>query len=490
MTADCRRDSAVAASPVWLVVDLDGTLIKTDLLAETANRFIVARPWCFFQLLAWLSAGRSMLKARLAQAVAIDTATLPYNEELLAWLRDEKAKGRRIALATASHRLLAEQVAGHLGLFDEVLATDATTNLKAETKRDALVARFGERGFDYVGDSRADRPVWRSAAQAHVVAGARRPVNVVRDQGQPGREIADGRPTVTRALIKAVRPHQWVKNLLVLVPLMTAHRYGDAASVVHALLAFGAFCLTVASVYLLNDLGDVDDDRRHPTKRFRPLASGQLGLAQAWLAWPLLLGAGFALAATTLPGQFAAALAAYFVLTVVYSLRLKQLPVVDVLTLAGLYTVRIVAGAAAIGVPLSFWLLAFSMFLFFSLALLKRYSELRAVQATDRTIGLHGRGYDTQDLDLISSLGGGAGFIAVLVLALYIQDGHTASLYATPAFIWMACPLLLYWVFRAWLIAHRGHMHDDPLVFALKDRASWVVAVLLVLAFVLARGTV
>lgn len=481
---------AVNAHQTPLVVDLDGTLLKTDLLVETANSFIIAQPFRVVQLLAWLSAGRTTLKARLAQAGPIDPATLPYNEELLAWLREEKANGRRIVLATASHQLLADQVARRLGLFDEVLATSAAVNLKAEAKRDLLVARFGERGFDYVGNDWADIPVWRSADQAHVVGGSRRLVGEVRSQGRLGREIADGKPSTAVALLKAVRPHQWVKNLLVLVPLMAVHRYGDGASVVHALLALVAFSLTASSVYLLNDLAEVGDDRQHRSKRLRPLACGHLGLVQGWLAWPAFLAVAFALAGIALPWHFMAALAAYFVLTVAYSLWLKQMPVVDVVTLAGLYTLRIVAGAAAIRVPLSFWLLAFSMFLFFSLALLKRYSELRTVQATGQAVGLRGRGYETQDMELISSLGGGAGYIAVLVLALYIQDGRTASLYATPTFIWLVCPLLLYWVSRAWLIAHRGRMHDDPIVFALKDRASWAVAVLLALAFVLARVVV
>ncbi|WP_339385501.1 UbiA family prenyltransferase [Acidovorax sp. sic0104] len=472
---------------VPLVVDLDGTLIKTDLLAETANSFILAQPWRVFQLLAWLAAGRATLKSRLAQASAVDPSTLPFNEDLLAWLREEKRQGRCVVLATASHQLLADKVAAHLGLFDEVLATRGTTNLKAHAKRDALVARFGEGGFDYVGNDRADLPVWASAAQSHVVCGLRGLLQEVRRLGRHGREIAGGRPPAGAMLLRAMRPHQWVKNLLVLVPLMTAHRYGDATSLVNAGWAFVVFCLTASSVYLLNDLADLDDDRQHGGKRKRPLASGNLGLAQGWAAWPALLVVALALAGPLLPWPFTATLAAYFVSTAAYSWWLKQIPVIDVLALAGLYTLRIVAGAAAIGVPLSFWLLAFSMFLFFSLALLKRYGELRAVPPTGSVVWLRGRGYDTQDLGLIASLGGAAGYIAVLVLALYIQDEHTARLYTTPAFIWLACPLLLYWVSRAWLIAHRGHMHEDPVVFALRDRASWAVAGLLALAFVLAR---
>ena len=470
-----------------LVVDLDGTLIKSDLLAETANRFLVEQPFRFFMLIVWLVKGKSRLKTQLAEATRIDVAALPYNTTLIEWLREQKASGRKVVLATASHRLLADEVARHLGLFDEVLASDATTNLKAVAKRDALIGRYGERGFDYVGNDWSDVPVWQSSAQAHVVSQSKRLIEKARAHGNLGRVLDDDNPPQFSAFIKAMRPYQWVKNLLIFIPLLAAHRYGESASVLQALLAFVVFGLTASSVYLINDLVDVGDDRHHARKRLRPFAAGNLPLVHGWVAWPLFLAVAFTLACLGLPPQFTAALSSYFVLTVAYSLRLKQVPVVDVLTLAGLYTLRIIAGAAAVGVTLSFWLLSFSMFLFLSLAFIKRYSELRAARTTGQSTALRGRGYQPQDLELVSSLGGTAGYVAVLVLALYIQDSHTASLYATPTFIWLACPLLLFWISRAWLIAHRGHMHDDPIVFALKDRVSWVVAALFVVVFVLAK---
>lgn len=475
------------SNPHPLVVDLDGTLVKTDLLAETASQFVLAQPLCCFKLLAWLAQGRSALKSHLAHNTNIDATALPYNEELLTWLKQEKAQGRAIVLATASHQLLADQVAAHLGLFDEVLATDASTNLKADAKCAALVAKYGEKGFDYVGNDWADLPVWQSAAQAHVVSQSSRLMEAARRHGNLGQVFTDGKPPLAQALLKAMRPHQWMKNLLVFIPLLAAHRYGDASSVLQALLAFVAFGLTASSAYLLNDMVDVADDRQHVHKRQRPFAAGHLSLLQGWLAWPLLLVCAFTLAAAALPWPFTLSLGAYFVLTVAYSLRLKQIPMVDVLTLAGLYTLRIIAGAAAIAVPLTFWLLSFSMFLFLSLAFIKRYSELKAARQNGQTNILHGRGYSPQDLELVANLGGSAGYTAVLVLALYIQDAHTASLYATPQFIWLACPVLLYWISRAWLIAHRGQIHDDPIVFALKDRVSWVVAALFAVVFVAAR---
>lgn len=297
-----------------------------------------------------------------------------------------------------------------------------------------------------------------------------------------------GRPPVAAALLQSMRPHQWVKNLLVFVPLLAAHRYGDAASALQALLAWVAFTLAASGVYLFNDLADLADDRLHARKRLRPLAAGRLDARHARMMGPALLVAAFALSLGALPAGFTATLAAYFVLATGYSLRLKRVAILDVLALAALYTLRIIAGAAAVAVPLSFWLLAFSMFLFLSLAFLKRYAELRVAPAAEPQTRLRGRGYEVQDIALVSSLGCGAGYIAVLVLALYIQDARTAGLYATPTLIWLACPLMLYWISRAWLEAHRGRMHDDPLVFALKDPVSWVVAALFMLLFLLARA--
>ena len=475
----------VADLPV--VVDLDGTLIRSDLLIETASRFVTARPLQAPRLLGWLAQGRAPLKAALADAAGIDAAGLPYNEALIDWLRAQKAAGRRLVLATASHQALAEQVAAHLGLFDEVLGSDGSVNLKARHKRERLVQRFGERGFDYVGNDWADIPVWQAAAQAHLVGGPGRLLQAVQALGNLGQRFDDGRPSTVAAVAKAMRPHQWMKNLLILVPLFAAHRYGDLASVLAALLAFVVFSLTASSVYLLNDIVDVGDDRHHHRKRKRPFAAGHLSLLHGWLIWPGLLVIAFGLSALTLPWAFTAVLAGYLVLTVAYSLRLKQSALVDVMLLAVLYTVRIVAGAAAIGVPLSFWLLTFSMFLFLSLAFIKRFSELKGAHSAGQQGAIRGRGYYPEDFTMVAALGAAAGQIAVLVLALYIQDSHTAELYRQPKLIWLACPLLLYWISRAWLIAHRGWMHDDPIVFALKDRTSWFVVAGFVAVFALAR---
>jgi 4-hydroxybenzoate polyprenyltransferase/phosphoserine phosphatase len=468
-----------------LVVDLDGTLLKTDLLFESANEYVVRHPFRSYRVARWLLCGKGKLKACLAERVEIDPATLPYNKQLLAWLREEKAKGRHLVLATASHRLLAQQVSEHLGIFDAVVASDETVNLKSHRKRDELVGRYGDRGFDYVGNGTADLVVWKSAQRAYVVSASSSLIAKARLAGNVAQVFNDGRQPVAKSLVRSLRPHQWVKNLLIFVPLFAAHRHGDVSSVGRALLALVAFCLAASGTYLLNDVIDVEHDRHHFKKARRPFASGDLSLLWGWLGWPVLFFAAFAIAGWLLPTGLVVALAVYVALTVGYSLWLKRIVMVDVLVLAGLYSLRVAAGAYAIEVVLSFWLLAFSLFMFLSLALIKRYSELKSGDDGEGR-RIRGRGYFQNDLDVVQSLGTGAGYIAVLVLALYIEDAYTAELYPSPRFIWLACPLLLYWISRAWVIAHRGQMHDDPIVFALKDRVSWLVVACLIVLFVLA----
>lgn len=470
-----------------IVVDLDGTLIRTDLLQESATLFLARNPLGILQLLLWLTSGRAALKARLAEHCSPDAASLPYNQPLLDWLREQRTQGRRLVLATASHRSLADRVAGHLGLFDEVLATEGAVNLKAARKREALAARFGDHGYEYVGNEEADRAVWAGASRIHVVSASRRFIEDVQSTGTPGRVFDPGRRGFAASLGRALRYYQWVKNALIFVPLLAAHRYGDMAALARALLAFIAFSLTASSVYLLNDLVDVADDRHHARKRNRPFARGDLSLAQGWLLWPALLVLALTLAGSLLSSAFTALLSGYFLLTLAYSFRLKREPMLDVLSLALLLTSRIVAGAVAVMVTLSFWLLAFSMFLFVSLAFMKRFSEIKVAREAGRVGPLRGRGYLKDDLELVSSLGTSAGYVSVMVLALYIQDSRTAQLYQQPQIIWAACPLLLFWLSRAWLIAHRGQMHDDPIIFALKDRTSWLIGAGIVLVFALAR---
>lgn len=458
--------------------------MRSDLLVESVFLLLRYRPLLFLRMLGWLFRGKAYFKRRVADIATPLASTLPYNLLLLEWLRVQKAEGARLVLATASETRLAKDVADHLGIFDDVLGTEQA-NLASTNKRSALVQRYGERGFEYVGNSNADLKVWPAASLTHVVNPEFNVLDRARRIGRMG-ELFDDRASYLRVLRKALRLHQWAKNLLVFIPLCAAHKLTQLPLVLDGMLAFLCFGACASSVYLLNDLLDLQDDRQHRTKRHRPLAAGTFPIFQAMVWMPALLVVAFSAALIWLPWRFALVLLAYYALTLAYSLWLKRVVMLDVVTLALLYTVRVVAGAAAIAVPLTFWILAFCMFIFLSLAFVKRYTELYEAKERGHTGAAPGRGYVAQDFELLASLGGAAGYLSVLVLALYINDGASVLLYAHPKWMWMACPLLLFWLSRVWLLAHRGQMNDDPIVFALRDRVSQWIGLLFALVFVLA----
>ncbi|HLD65715.1 MAG TPA: UbiA family prenyltransferase [Pseudomonas sp.] len=465
-----------------LVIDLDGTLLRSDLLLETGMAFVRSQPLQLFKPFSWLAKGKASLKEGLALATHLDVSVLPYDPEVIAFIEAERESGRRVVLATASHHSLAERIALHLNLFDQVLATEGKCNLSAHRKRDLLVEHYGEQGFDYAGNSQDDMPIWASARQAYVVNPESGVERRARAQGNV-EQVLHSNPARLKDWLKALRLHQWMKNVLVFVPLLAAHQLTDPLLLWQGLLAFLLFGLCASSVYLLNDLLDLADDRHHHSKRNRPFAAGRLSIKSGLVAFPVLLGAAFAGAAFLLPWQFSAVLLAYYVMTLAYSLSLKRRMAVDVIVLAMLYTVRIIAGAAAFGLALTFWVLAFSMFMFLSLALVKRYAELLEAKRKGNSEKIRGRGYYPEDLGMIASLGASSGYLAVMVLALYIHDQATTMLYSQPQIIWLACPLLLFWITRIWMLTHRGHMHDDPVVFAFRDRISLTVGALFCLVF-------
>jgi 4-hydroxybenzoate polyprenyltransferase/phosphoserine phosphatase len=468
-----------------LVIDLDGTLLRTDLLFESALGLLRAQPLLAPAMLWWLADGKATLKQRLAETVELDVASLPYDARVLELIARERAQGRQIVLATASHRIYAEQVAAHLGLFDRVLASETGANLSSHNKRGRLIAEFGERGFDYAGNSYDDIPVWAAAQHAYVV-------NCARGVEARAKVMANVKQVIAlehsryRAFFRALRLHQWAKNLLLFVPLLAGHKLGQPGWVLEGSAAFVCFGLCASSVYLLNDMLDLNDDRHHPGKRTRALAAGELPLKAGLVAAPLLLLAAFAGAVWLLPWQFAATLAVYYLLTLAYSISLKRRIMADVIVLAALYTLRVIAGTFAFAASLTFWLLTFCMFIFLSLALVKRYAELREAAAAGEPGRPRGRGYTPGDLEMIAAMGAASGYLSVMVLALYIQDQATVALYRYPSVIWLACPLLLYWISRTWLITHRGQMHEDPVLFAIKDRVSLLVGALFGAVFWLA----
>lgn len=467
-----------------LVIDLDGTLIHTDSLVESGLDCIQQKPIHLLHMGSWLIAGKAQLKRQLAARSALDFAHLPYNRDVLSLIKEAREQGRQVILASACDRLIAEGVASHLGAFDDIISSDGKTNCSGVRKRDELIHRFGKGGFDYVGNSRDDLPVW---AVAHSSILVNTPKAIAKRAKAHGNVIAeyDAADSTMRALLAALRPHQWAKNALLLVPLLAAHAFdwGAWLSVMTAVLCF---CLMASGTYLVNDLLDIQHDRKHRSKCQRPFAAGQLqALTGVW--WSLgLIGSSTALALSCLPLAFVWALLAYLCVTLSYSLFLKRQMALDVITLTVLYTLRIVAGSLALELEPTFWILTFSLFIFLSLALVKRYSELMSVREKGENERSSGRGYYSSDLQVIAQMGVANGFMSILFFALYIQDQATTSLYSEPRFLWLVCPILMYWICRLWLITHRGQMHDDPVVFAMKDKVSLATLGVIALVFIVA----
>jgi 4-hydroxybenzoate polyprenyltransferase/phosphoserine phosphatase len=477
------RTSRTAHLP--LVVDLDGTLTPTDTLTESVLKLIKQRPANLLALPFWLIKGRSFLKARIAERVDLPVASLPLRHELIDYLKAEKARGRTLMLATAAHRRIAEPFARRLGLFDTILASDEQTNLKGKTKLAAIQQHYPQ-GFVYAGDSKADLPIWAQAEGAVLVGASPQVSAQVRDAGHVECEFGGARPNMALWL-RALRVHQWAKNLLLFVPLLTGFAFFDPVRVLSILMAFVAFSLIASSTYLVNDLWDLDSDRIHLRKRHRPFASGSIGIAQGIAVAGLLLCTAFVLAAAV-SAAFAGMLALYLVLTSAYSWSLKRYVLIDVLMLAVLYTMRILAGSVAVHMRVTSWLLAFSVFAFFSLALVKRCSELVSLQQMGAQ-SAHGRDYQVSDLSVLWPLGCASSIASVVVFGLFISAPETVATYASHQLLWVAGLGLIYWQARLWIKTSRGEMHDDPLVFAMRDFGSRLTMLSVFAIMVAARFT-
>jgi 4-hydroxybenzoate polyprenyltransferase/phosphoserine phosphatase len=481
------QDAALAGTDTArvLVADLDGTLLRSDMLHESFWDSVSRDPRTLAVALLAVRRGKPALKASLAARASIQPATLPYDPLVIARLQAWRAAGGRTALVTATDTRLAQAIADHLGLFDEVHGTEAGLNLKGAAKARFLTDRYGAGGFDYMGDSAADLPVWAAATTA-ISVNAARATRAQLDQ-QSGGQAQHLLPVQGQrdAVIRALRPHQWVKNILVFVPMIADLAF-DLATLMAAMLAFVALSLTASAGYVLNDLLDLADDRSHPRKRHRPFASGALSAATGTWLFPVLLGAGLLVAGLAGP-LLLAVVGLYFIATMAYSIKLKRHTMIDICMLATLFTLRIVAGGMAIGVPLSVWLLAVSMFLFFALAAVKRLAELTDLQAAGRAVTR--RGYRVEDRSVLSQMAVSSGYLAVLVLALYIDEPVVQEKFGAPWMLWTVCPLLIFWISRMVMVAARGEMHDDPLIWALETRTSRkvmaVIAVFVVLAVVL-----
>lgn len=454
-----------------LAVDLDGTLIRSDMLHESAlNSFKKS----FLGILFWpfyLIKGKAFLKKKIAECTDFDANLLPYRQEFLDFLKKRKLQGQKLILCTASDQSVADKIADYLGIFDEVMASNEKKNLAGRNKANELVYRFGKGGFEYAGNSFEDLHVWKHSSSAILVSANLKLVNAASKLTnisiifQP-----DDFMTKLKAIFKSIRAHQWLKNILIFMPVIAAHQLSQQDNLITISIALFAFSFCASSVYILNDLLDLESDRAHPRKCNRPFASGKLSiLFGVFLASTLLLLS--VLLSINIGYQFLLWIAIYFIIACTYSFRLKRMVLIDCIVLALLYTLRIVAGASAVEMPLSFWLLAFSVFLFLSLAFVKRFAELE-VQIMNGVKIIHGRGYYTSDAQIIQALGIASGFASSLVLALYLNSDAVLELYKMPQFIWGAIPVLLFWISWIWMQAHRGNMHDDPLVFAIKDKVS------------------
>ncbi len=458
-----------------LYVDLDGTVIKTDLLFESILLLLKKNPLQALLIPFWLIKGKAYLKHQLARRVSIPIELLPLNLEFIRYLQEQVERGRNIILISASSQIPVREVSDHLGFFIDAMGSDESHNLKSQNKLTRILQLNPAGGFSYAGNSSEDMVVWSEASEIILVNCDKSLASSLQHNADQVKHF-DARTSPLEKFWQAIRPHQWLKNTLIFLPLILSHQLNQPSLLLQACIAFISFSLVASSVYLLNDMLDLNSDRQHQTKRLRPFASGDLPLAYGYLGAPLLLILGFGVA-LTLPAQFVMVLLGYWLLTSLYSFYLKSIFLLDVLTLASLYTWRVIAGSAAISVVTTFWLLAFSFFLFLGLAMVKRYTEFSNLQTLGKS-SIDGRGYTVQSLYTLSTLGGISSLTAVAVFAFYINASDTTELYNRPLVLWMICPLLLYLLWRIWALARQGKLDEDPVLFAITDRRSQFVAVI------------
>lgn len=463
-----------------LVVDLDGTLLRTDMLYESFWSFIGSDWRNYISIVKHMLEGQASLKRFLATHSAVNIATLPYDNHVITYINAWRISGGRTILVTASDNIYAQAVANHLGIFDEAYGSDGIQNLRGEQKRKFLQECFGLKGFAYMADDRSDIPVWESASDVITVNATKSLSLEMAHSFEHVEHLVTSKVSVN-SYLKALRPHQWLKNMLIFLPLIASHQFSLSA-ISQSILAFISFCLVASSVYVVNDLLDLSADRAHPRKKKRPFASGEIPIGMGIRIAILLVLLGF-VTAVFVNFNFLLLVLAYYLLTMIYSVYFKKHVVIDIFMLAGLYTFRIIAGSMATQIPLSVWLLAFSMFFFFSLAAVKRLAEL--VDNSERgNQQVNGRGYHVDDAPIVTMIAISSGYVSILVLALYINSPAVALLYRSPQVLWGVCIICLYWITNTIMIAYRGNMYDDPLIYATKDpksRLCLIVIIILVL---------
>jgi len=466
---------------VPLVVDLDGTLTLSDTLHEAIIKFVKQRPFEIWRLFLWLRHGKAGFKMQLQKQTTIDIKLLPYDRLVLEHIEEARKSCRRIVLATAADEQMANSIAGHLPIFDDVIASDGNLNTSGHTKRDELNLRFSTGGYDYIGNAKVDIPIWADCRKA-IISNARTSLVKRLYKTHDNVQTLSKRGGRVQALISATRTYQWVKNILIFVPVIASQQISPSKLLI-ASAAFIFFSLAASSVYLINDLLDLESDRRHPRKKKRALASGKLSISEGFITAIIFMSISI-IGAFTMSVSFGLVLVGYLLLSTNYSIWLKRYILIDVMILAGLYTIRLIAGGIATETHLSFWLLGFSLLIFMSLAIAKRYTEVSdLLERGEKSIP--GRGYRAGDQAVLMSLGTATGVTSVVALSLYINNQITSDLYSNPMLLWGICPILLYWISRIWISAQRGILTDDPIVFSFRDRASRYMFIGAVVIFIL-----
>ena len=455
-----------------LFVDLDDTLVETDTLFDSILLFIKKTPFNLFNIFYWLLLGKTVLKHEIACRVTLNLDTLPYNKSVIDYIISSKKNGQKVVLATATNLKTARSISDHLKFFDDVIASDINNNLKGQKKLNVIQEYVNNKDFDYIGDSKADIPIFNAAQKAIISNPTRSLASKYRDTDNV---LLLKKKKMNKFLIwlKAIRLHQWSKNTLLFLPLIMAHRFEELEIILNNFLSFILFGLVASAGYIFNDLNDLDSDRKHPSKKERPYASGDMSIKSGLVSIVLLLAIAFSLSLLYLEKSFSFLLILYLFSTILYSLFLKKEIIIDVIVLSILYVLRIIAGGVSTGTPVSSWLLVFSIFFFSSLAFMKRYTDV--VSLKKKTFKLHGRNYQGLDAGLILTAGLSSGYISILVLALYIFSSNVNLLYQGPEILLIILPLLFYWISRLWLLSHRGEMNSDPIIFSIKDKVSYMI---------------
>jgi len=457
-----------------LFVDLDGTLVSTDTLWESCLLYLKEHPLQIWRIAVWLFRGKAHFKEQIALNATLNVELLPYNVEVVKYVSNAKEKNRNIYLLTAANQRIADNVAKTLNFFTSAIGSSDTLNLKGSAKLGVIRDLIGNGPFDYIGDSKTDIPIWKEADTVIVCNNFGKIIDKINKDKDKIIVLSENSKSKAKQWLKALRLYQWAKNMLLFLALFMSHKLLEPNLFIQVALAFFSFSLSASAVYILNDLFDLAADRKHPSKKYRPFAAGHLPLASGVLAIPILLIISFVLAIAFLPNAFIIVLIAYLIITTSYSLYLKEQLFLDVIILGALYTLRVLAGGLAVEIEVSTWLLGFSMFFFLSLAFMKRYTDLMLFKKNNQE-EVFGRGYSINDLEFVQRTGITSGLASLLILVLYINSDQVIALYKQPALIWLTIPILLYWLMRMWVVAHRGQMTDDPIIFAIKDKSSYVM---------------